>query len=185
MESLAAYIITGVVSLAVGLLLRELAPKVRLVFWIPHSFTFQIAIPGDPSTTVALLTHAVTIQNIGRRTAEELEIVLRRKPDVFNLAPALDFTVSDTPDGQQVIRLRSLGPKEFFTIEFLSWVSHPEVLAIRSKAGAARPIDVRAVQPWRRSLVLGSCALLLTGAGFWVYWLAKVVVFILRGIRVI
>lgn len=183
-DSLAGYIATGVVSLAVGLLLRELAPKVRLVFWVPHSFAFEMPTPNSPNKA-HLLTHAITIQNIGRKVAEGVEIVLRKRPNFFKLQPALAYVPSETPDGEHVIRLRSLGPKEFFTIEFLSYVSHPEVLAIRSSSGHAQPITVQAFRPWSRQAVLAFYAVALTGVGFWAYWSARVLRFILHGIGVL
>jgi hypothetical protein len=182
-DSLWGYVATGVVSVAVGLLLRELAPKVRLVFWVPHSFVFEIPIPDNP--VAHLVTHAITIQNIGRKTAQDLEIVLRRRPDFFKLQPALDYVESDTPAGEHVIRLRSLGPREFFTFEFLSWASHPEITAIRCLEGPALPITVQAFRPWSRWALLVGWGLMLTGFGFWFFWLLRVGAFILHGIGIV
>ncbi len=36
MDSLTGYVATGLVMLIVGLLLRELEPKVKVVWWSPH-----------------------------------------------------------------------------------------------------------------------------------------------------
>jgi hypothetical protein len=36
------------------------------------------------------------------------------------LVIGLDYTESVTSDGQHVIKIASLGPKEFFSVEFLS-----------------------------------------------------------------
>jgi len=64
-SDLAGYVATGVVSLGVGLLLRYLEPEVRLVWWSPHNFVFNLK---DPP--VVLQTNSITIQNLGRKSAE-------------------------------------------------------------------------------------------------------------------
>jgi hypothetical protein len=181
MDSLASYVATGVVSLIVGLALRELEPKVKIVWWGAHQFLFEIPEPRR----IDLLTQAITIQNIGRKSAEDVEIVHKRQPDFFKLWPALDYEESTTPAGEHVVRVKSLGPKEFFTIEFLSYATRPELQLIRSKAGQATliPIQFQRVLPrWLRTISIG---LLFIGLGFVVYWLLRAGVFILRGIGVL
>jgi hypothetical protein len=64
MDSLTGYVATGLVMLIVGLLLRELEPKVKVVWWSPHQFQFQL--PQPPNI---LLTHAITIQGYPGTTA--------------------------------------------------------------------------------------------------------------------
>jgi len=75
MDSLTGYVATGLDMLIVGLLLRELEPRVKVVWWSPHQFQFQL--PQPPNI---LLTHAITIQNIGRKKAEGIEIVHTSNP---------------------------------------------------------------------------------------------------------
>ncbi|MGA2412470.1 MAG: hypothetical protein ABSG46_19050 [Candidatus Binataceae bacterium] len=182
MNELAGYVLTGIVSLAVGLLLQELRPKVKLVFWVPHTFWFQIPLPeGSDTASAALLTHAITIQNVGRKSAEGVEIVLRTKPDFFKLQPAMDYTESTTPAGEHLIRVKSLGPREFFTVEFLSYASHPAPLSIRSTAGLGREIPVQTNQSYSPWLGRFSWLFLLSGIGLWIYWLARVAVFVVMG----
>jgi len=193
MNPLIGYVITGVVMLVVGLLLREFEPKVKIVYWVPHTFWFNIPIPqpenpsptGGTPATAALLSHAITIQNAGRKTAENVEIVLRAKPDFFKLQPPMDYVESKTPAGEHVITVKSLGHREFLTVEFLSYASHPDPLLIRSSAGPGQLIPVqtfRLFNPWLNRI---SSVLILTGFGFWMYWLLRVAVFILRGINII
>jgi hypothetical protein len=89
MDALATHVVTAVLSLAVGLALRVLEPKVRIVWWGAHQFLFQVPtlIPDGPPQQVHLLTHALTIQNLGRKEAEWVEIVHRARPDFFKLQP--------------------------------------------------------------------------------------------------
>jgi len=175
-DTLAGYVATGIISLAVGLALRALEPKVKIVWWSPHQFLFQLQQPQ-----LVLLTHAITIQNMGRKTAEGIEIVHKSKPDFFKLQPALDYEESTTPAGEHVVRVKSLGPKEFFTIEFLSYATLPELLFIRSSAGHAKPIQIQPQRVFPRWFNLLATLLILIGFGFLVYWLLKVGLFVLKG----
>lgn len=177
MDPLAGYVATGVVSLAVGLALRALEPKVKIVWWSPHQFLFQLKQPQ-----VALLTHAITIQNIGRKTAEGVEIVHKSRPDFFKLQPALDYEESTTPAGEHVVRVKSLGPKEFFTIEFLSYATLPELQFIRSAAGHAQPIQIQPQRVFPRWWNALAALMFLIGVGFVVYWLLRAGLFLFKGI---
>src|ERR1039458_9945331 len=152
-----------------------LAPKAKLVWWSPHQFLFSIQMPpqteGGTPWNALLRTHAITIQNQGRQPAHNIEIIHQRKPDLFQLSPSLDFRESFSPQGSHIVRVDALGPREFFTIEFLSYTSDPGLQVIRSNEGTAQPITVQfnRVLP-RRSFYLG-WALILTGACYWLYWL--------------
>lgn len=118
MESLGTYVATGVVSFAVGLALRALEPKVRLVWWSPHQFLFQLQLQQP----VALLTHAITIQNLGRKEAKDVEVVHKTRPDFFKLQPALDHVETTTLAGEHIVRVRTLGPK---LCDFTGVALHP------------------------------------------------------------
>lgn len=175
MENVFEIVGSIIVGLTVGVLLQYLQPRVKIVYWTAHLFTYQLRNPA-----VTVMTHGITIQNLGRKTAEQLEIVHRRRPDFFQLNPALPFTEETTPDGQHVIRIGTLGPKEFFSIEFLSHATVPGLLNIRSQDGRA---DLIGIQPqrifprWFNILVI---FLLLVGISFSVYALYKFAVFLYK-----
>lgn len=80
MEGLLGYVITGIVSFTVGYLLMYLQPKAKLVYWSPHSFLFILADQG-----VVLQTDALTLQNLGRKTAHNVDIVMNNRPDFFSV----------------------------------------------------------------------------------------------------
>jgi hypothetical protein len=181
-DTLASHVLTGVVSFAVALALIWLSPKAKLVWWSPHLFRFDLVLPqgeGNPTVNASLYTHAITIQNIGRRAAEGIEIIHSRKPDLFRLQPARDFTESTNPQGSHVLHLNTLGPKEWFTIEFLSYTLQPETPGIRSNAGMAQliPIGFNRVLPrWK---ICGIWLLIFSGIGLWAYWLIRTGEFVL------
>lgn len=204
MESLGGYIATICVSLTTGYLARYLEPRTKIVFWQPHDFLYQIpshqlphagqpALPGASTAAGAapapgpffLRTQSVTIQNLGRKPADWVEIVHAQRPDFFQLYPSLNYTEGVTPTGQHVIRVNSLGSKEFFTIQFLSYLNPPQLLYIRSAAGHASTIPVMPVRQYPRWVqsVMGGLALM--GGGFSAYWAIRVVHVLLKAMRVL
>ena len=78
MDNLAGYIATGVVTFVVGLLLQWFQAKPHVVYWTPHWFRFNLKEPE-----VALQTDALTVQNLGRQTAEDIELIMNTRPDFF------------------------------------------------------------------------------------------------------
>ncbi len=176
MDSLTGYVATGLDMLIVGLLLRELEPRVKVVWWSPHQFQFQL--PQPPNI---LLTHAITIQNIGRKKAEGIEIVHTSKPSFFQLQPPLNYVESYTPQGEHIVRVDSLGQKEFFTIQFLSMLPVPQLLYIRSTAGHAQAIQTQFQRVFPKWFNLFAVSMMLIGLAFITYWILLMGIFILKG----
>jgi hypothetical protein len=156
MDSLAGYFATLAVGAGGQYLSQFLRPKVKINYWLSHSFVYTIpnnqlnpappapALPAAPAPVGAnqevppaapanffLLTQSVTIQNFGRKCAEWVEIVHARRPDFFQLYPALHYTEHTAPTGEHTLRVESLAPKEFFTIQFLCYTHMPALAYIR------------------------------------------------------
>lgn len=137
-----------IVGAFIKYLFDNLQPRSRVVVWSPHSFLFDNIQAG-----ISIYTQNYTIQNLGRKSAEDIEIVHRTKPDYFKLQPERLFTEHTTPTGEHIIKIDSLGPKEFFSVEILSYIQIPDLILIRSKDGQVRLIQflILQIQPrWRR-----------------------------------
>lgn len=199
MDSLAGYIATFCVSVAVGYVLQFLRPKVKLRYWISHNFLYTIsanplrlqALPSPPTTpppaqpsqalTANLLTHSLTVQNFGRESAKSVEIVHRKRPEYFQFYPSLDYTETTTPAGEHVLRVDSVAPKEWFTIQFLSFLHQPELLYIRSSAeGHASPMPWKVVRQYSQWVNGILWMLMIIGSGFCAYWLIRVGIFLFK-----
>lgn len=179
MDNLAGYVATGVISLTVGLLLRYLEPKAKLFYWSPANFFFQLQ-----RENIALQTDALTIQNLGRKAAEKIELVWKARPDFFQFSPAVPYEDEQLENGQYVLRVASLGPKEFFTLQVLSYKTAPALLYVRSNSGPAQqmPFQIqRAFPVWVQAALL---FLVVVGFGFLVYWLIRTLAFLSRAIGV-
>jgi hypothetical protein len=191
MGSLAGYIAAICMSVAATYLSQFVLPKVKIRYWLPNHFMYSIPAsqispqqPAPPTLLAApplkLLTHAVIVQNFGRQTAPWVEIVHRRRPDFFQFYPSLDYTESTTPAGEHVLRINSVARKEWFTIQFLSWMTMPEFLYIRSTAGHASLMPWMYVRRYPQWVYHFLRALVVMGIGFCTYWLIKAGFFVFQ-----
>jgi hypothetical protein len=203
MDTLAGYIASLCAGAAGTYLSQFLKPKVKIKYWLAHSFMYTIpnnpfnpapnpapALPAPAGNVVAppapanflLLTQALTIQNFGRESAAWVEIVLNRKPDFFQLHPTLNYTENTAPTGEYTLRVQSLASKEFFTIQFLCYSHAPQLTLIRSNAGHASPIPWMAVKKYPRWVYVLMQLGLIVGIGFCAYWIIKGGIFVLKSV---
>ncbi len=180
MEHISGYIATGLVSLTAGLLLQRLKDRPKLLYWIPGSFLFQLRTPA-----IALRTDSLTIQNVGRQPATNIEIVHQVRPDHFQFSTQIDFSEVTTPSGEHVIKIPSLGAQEYVNIQLLSHTNQPVLLNVRSAEGRAQLIQVhlQRVMPITVQWLAG--ILMLLGSGFLLYWVISAVVFVSQAIGVV
>ena len=180
MEHISGYIATGLVSLVVGLLLQRLKERPKLLYWIPGSFLFQLKSPA-----IALRTDSLTIQNVGRQPATNIEIVHQVRPDHFQFSTQIDFSEVTTPTGEHVIKIPSLGPQEHINIQLLSHMKQPILLNVRSSEGRAQLIQVYLQRVMSKVLQWLAGFLMLLGTGFLLYWLVAAIVFISQSIGIV
>jgi hypothetical protein len=203
MDTLAGYIASLCVG-AIGTYLSQfLRPKVKIRYWQPHSFMYTIPknqfpapnlapslpapggnLPVPPSSPANffLLTQSITIQNFGRESADWVEIVHARRPDYFQLFPSMNYTETVSATGEHTLRIQSLAPKEFFTIQFLCYTHAPVLSLIRSNAGSASPMPWLTVKKYPRWFYLLLWLAIVIGAGFSAYWIIKGGVFIFKSV---
>lgn len=171
-------IIPGVVTVVAGLVVSRLRARPRVVYWIPLVFTFDLT-----DEKVVLHTHSLTVQNVGKESAEDVEVIHSAKPDFMKILPPLDFTEDTTPAGEHVIRIKNLGPNEHFFTQMLSYKTPvPALLNVRSKAGQAKPVPVqfqRVYPKWMYWLVGFLLVVGIFVVSYWIYrgaaHLAKIV----------
>jgi hypothetical protein len=165
MDPLIGHVITGVVALLVGLALQRFADKPKLQYFLPGTFFFDIEEPKNQ-----LQTDSLTIQNAGRKSATNIEIVHKEKPDHFQFSQAISYKEEFNPNGEHIIKIDSLGPKEFLNIQYLSHSKIPALLRVRSDQGSAQLIQVQfqPVHPKWLKFVVG--ILMLSGFGLLLYW---------------
>ena len=173
MDPILGYAIPGVISLIVGLALQRFVDKPKLQFFLPGQFFFDIK---DPD--VNLQTDSLTLQNSGRKSATNIEIVHKENPDHFQFSQAIGYSEETNPNGEHIIKIASLGPKEFLNIQYLSHTKVPNLLRVRSDQGSAELIQVQfqPIYPQYFKYVAG--VLMLSGFGLLLYWGVKVAYYI-------
>ncbi len=177
MEGLACYIITGLVSLVVGLLITRLQPKAKLVYWFPHVANFDI--DADPGPPISFQTSALTVQNLGRRAAGDVQIILSGEPTDLQMYPIIPHEEHETEDGHFVLTIPRLAPREIVTLQIVGLGYFPALLNLRSDAGVAHqvPVEIQSINPaWLNSSV---GALFLVGLGVTIYWVIRVAVLLI------
>jgi hypothetical protein len=163
---------SGIVPVIAAIIVSRLRARPKIRYWFPHEFLFNL-----PPDNVLLKTYSLTVQNMGRETAEDVEIIYSKRPDFLSLHPSLPFVEETTPSGEHVLRIKSLGKQEHFFLQMLNYTSPaPTLLNVRSKAGAGKGISVHLQQVaprWLRGIVI--CLMFI---GVWVifYWLYKGIV---------
>lgn len=173
MSNITGYIITGIVSLVVGVILQRLKDRPKLLYWLPGSFIFQLKEPE-----ITLRTDSLTIQNSGRESASSVEIIHQSRPDHFQFSTPVNFVEETTPSGEHVIIIKSLGPKEYVNIQLMSHTNLPVLLNVRAASGPAKQIQVH-LQPILSKLVqISAAALMLIGMGLIIYWLVAASIFV-------
>lgn len=175
--SLIGYVITGVVSLVVGLLLKHLEPKSKLCYWFPHAFVFDLK-----NENLTIQTNSLTVQNLGRESAEDVEIIHKSRPDFFQFSPPIAYLEETTKSGDHILRIPHLGKKEFFTLQLLSYKSVPVLQNIRSKDGSGTQIQFKFQRHYPKWLEYLIGLIMVSGLIVVVYWLVKSFIFLSKSI---
>jgi hypothetical protein len=201
MGTLAGYIATFCAGVAAKYAEQFLRPKIKIRYWLSHNFMYTIPVAQLPPNTAPalpapapaagvqaappnywLLTQSLTVQNFGRERADWVEIVYRRKPDFFQLYPALNFTENTSQTGEHTLRVQSLASREYFIIQFLCYTHTPELLFVRSSAGHASPMPWLVVRQYPRWVYRLMWLVMAIGLGFCAYWIIKGAIFVLQSV---
>ena len=93
----------------------------------------------------------------------------------FSSLPYEEKTITN---GEHVIRVKTLGPKEFFMLQLLSYKTAPAVLYVRSKDGPAEEIQIRPQKIFPLWFQVISGGLFCVGLGFAILLVIKAIMFI-------
>ena len=150
--------------------------KARLIWGSSHAFSFLVPEPlRDASGNIirasqAVNTASITVQNVGRDTANKVELVFNWKPQFLNLWPVRRYEQSTAEDGRHTIIFENLAPKERLGLEIMSVNSGlPELLVVRCAECVANRVPLVWVKQdplWKRRV---SVLLAFIGIGATVY----------------
>jgi hypothetical protein len=128
----------------------------------------------------SLEIYSVIFQNFGRKTAESVDIILSKKPDLFQFHQKVNYVETTNPAKQHVITIKSLASKQPMTLQLISYSKAPELLSICSEAGFAPNATWMMVRKYPLILDRAIKLLAFAGAGVSVYWIYKVAILALK-----
>ena len=172
---------SGLISLLVIVastyIVRWIQPKSRVVWSSPHAFSFVT--PSNDANPAGSIVHTATVwvQNVGRSTAEDVEVHFNFQPQHFEVFPTRKNSCEINPDGFFAISTPNLTAREHFTIQLLSVASNlPSIQNVRWQDGTAKPIPMGPMQIFSLSVTRIMQALVILGAFTIVYLVVRGIV---------
>lgn len=188
MNFLSAYgkeIVSLLVPLLTWLLNSGFRARAKLVWANPHAFCFWIQEPVRDAEGVVLResqqvrTASIKVINVGRETANKIELVFNWEPHYVNLWPIRIYERNTDQDGRHTLIFENLSPKEEIGVEIMSVNRDlPDLLHVRSAECTAKNVRltwVRYLSPLKSNIAWG---LLLLGASTFIYGLIALVQFL-------
>ncbi len=159
--------------------------RAKLIWTSPHSFTFLVQEPlkndqGEVlNPTQRVCTASIKVRNIGRDTANKVELVFNWKPQYINLWPVRHYEQKTDQDRRHILIFDNLSPKEEVGLEIMSINADlPDLLVVRCAECTAQNVPLmwlRYVSPWKIQLAR---LLLLIGLSASVYLLIELIQFL-------
>lgn len=143
---------SALLVMVIGFLFR-LRPMLK---WSrPHAYRYALRFNKATPDLTNVWAVSVFIQNVGRVSAKEIQVVFSSEPEHLNVLPHRPYEKHIGEDGLFTLELSSLAPKERFRIDIFSLVQPPEVLNVRSSDATAQQVamvPVEVLPPIRRGL---------------------------------
>ncbi len=147
--------------LAIGLT-YWLQARANLIAFSPNSTFFQLQTEGSNSPSVNIRSGQVMVQNLGRKSANNVQIVAGAGggPAGYNIVPPIEHRAAIDEHGQWIVDIPFIGPKETITIQILNG---PNIDSIRSEDGNAKFVEVLHQRQFPRWINLTAVMLMLSG----------------------
>lgn len=178
-DKVIGWIISGLIGLLFWAIQRRLEPGPKLGYWIPHDFIFAVPLDGQ-AQPLRIQTSTLTVQNLGRKAAEKVEIIHATKPDHFHLHPRRNYEEHVAPDGAHVISVESLGPKEVLQVQVLSHRISPVLIGVRCSSGPAKSINFQINKVLPKPVLFAVTGCMFLGAFMLIYWMVRAALYISR-----
>ncbi|PMS17834.1 hypothetical protein C0Z18_18480 [Trinickia dabaoshanensis] len=150
---------------------------------IPRDQPAPAAIAQAPAIVgqgITIRTSTLTVQNLGRKVAENVEIIHQQKPDHFQLFPQRNYSETTAPDGTHVVMIETLARREVIQMQVLSYARAPSLVTVRSKDGPGRNVPFQIYPQLPRSVLYAIQVIMLIGAMMTLYWFVRAALFLSR-----
>ena len=129
-------------------------------------------------TSQKVCTASIRVINIGRETANKVELAFNWKPQHLNLWPVRHYESKCDQDSRHILIFDNLSPKEEIGIEIMSINADlPALIQVRSAECQAKNVPMMWIAyeaPWKKAI---TSAFRFLGLGALVYWLLVLIQF--------
>ncbi len=117
-EPLHDQIYSIIAALIVTFIIYVLRARTNIQWTLVANSFHTLKNEGDTTTTI--YNEVLHINNLGRATANSVEIVFDGNPDSISVFPSIAHSRLINPDGNTLLHFKFLPPKTFLTVTFLS-----------------------------------------------------------------
>lgn len=160
LETYGKEIISLIIPLITFALTALFKAKAKLLWASPHKFTYLVQEPKldqqgriiAPNQTAHTISHV--INNIGKETASNVELLFNWKPLCINVWPPRHYRELTSPDGRYTLIFDSLAPNETMGCELLTINADlPDLIVVRCDQCVAQTIAMYPqpiIKNWQR-----------------------------------
>ncbi len=170
-------IFAPILAIFVGVFIdRYFKEKPYLMTYLGHASVFNTKTPDGKDMKVH--THAVVIQNLGRKPSKNVKIGHNILPPSFSVNPPSEYHINHLPDGTKEIHFPKVTPKERI---FINYLYFPPVVwqnintYIKSDEGPAKRVNMQLTPIYPKIIRLLSVILFLMGLVFSIYLIAQLI----------
>jgi len=169
-------IFSPILAIFVGVLVdRHFKERPYLMTYLSHTSALNTKTPDNKELKVN--THALVIQNLGRKPAKNVRIGHLVFPS-FSVYPSIEYHVNELPDGTKEIHFPIVTPKERI---FINYLYFPPVIwkninsYIKSDEGPAKRVNMQLTPIYPKIIRIISVIFCLMGIVFSIYLVAQLI----------
>jgi hypothetical protein len=167
------------------LLNQHLKPRAKLIYGVRDETSLLVEEPlrdanGNQIAARQILhTTSLSITNVGKETAKNVEITFNWKPQFLNVWPARHFEERPSQHERHTIFLESMAPAEMFGIDMMSINRQlPMITVVRSDECEAKKVEMEPTIVHPKWFVAIVAVLMVSGLGVIFYAIISLIDFI-------
>lgn len=177
LQQYAKEIISLIAPFIAWALARYIRARPKLECANRHEFVFLVNEPLKNAEgnvvreSQVVTTRSVIVRNVGRETANKLEVVFNWKPLCVNLWPLRNFEEKVLSDKRFILLFDNLAPSEAINIEILNVNGElPSLVSVRSADSVAKDVYLTPQPEVGRGVKVVAITLMLAGVAAIVYF---------------
>src|SRR4051794_25591160 len=117
-DEVMAVLIAAGLSVLIAVIGRLFSPRGRIAWAVWHQHVFLTHHPQQGPLLVH--TRYIWVQNIGRASVEDVEVIFNFPPHHFEIWPQRQYESATNPGNNLIVKFRNLSAREYFAIALLN-----------------------------------------------------------------